>query len=85
MCVCMCVSAGDMGLVTSVRDPQVEEGDCRYLPREILQDVRSYVTILCVSCLLSVLFQNYSSLPKVDIFALGLTAYSAVSAMLCNP
>ena len=30
---------GDLGMVTKISDPQVEEGDVRYLPKELIDDV----------------------------------------------
>lgn len=35
-----CYKIGDLGMVTKISDPQVEEGDVRYLPKELINDVR---------------------------------------------
>lgn len=58
----------DLGQVTSSVIPvkSVDEGDCRYLPCELLAD-------------------EYSDLPKADIFSLALTVFEAGSEKSLPP
>lgn len=73
--------------MTRVSSPRVEEGDRRFLSNEILQEVNAQsirVNVYCyylfhVSLTIPV-FQDYSDLPKADIFALALTVISASGA-----
>lgn len=77
--------------MTSVSSPQVEEGDSRFLAYEVLREVTHpelilltvifYTTAMNFKCtLIPSCLQDFTHLPKADIFALGLTVLLAAGA-----
>ena len=40
---------GDLGMVTKISDPTVEEGDVRYLPKELIDDVCIFIHLAFLS------------------------------------
>ena len=66
---------GDLGHVTKISAPSVDdEGDCRYLPKEVLQQVTLLFFLWsALTC------QNFAHIAKADIFSLGMTAYEAAT------
>jgi hypothetical protein len=63
---------GDLGHATRIADPQVEDGDARYLAPEILDQVHPSPSTHSAG---SDSWQNLTHLPKADILSLGMSIY----------
>ena len=60
---------GDLGLATRIDDPTVEEGDCRYLSKEILANVCIHFNFVLCLFILKNFYSNFKShLKHLTIF-----------------